>query len=70
MNIHRKIGRAAKRLERLFTERFPRCWLAHPDVCLYMRQYPQFGWRYLIKLSAKRGHLVLWFGWLGATVRW
>lgn len=71
MNLMKEVARLQKRMDRWITGwRTPRMWLAHPDVCLYLRPEPRFGWRYLIKIGATRGHLVVWFGWLGATVRW
>ena len=70
MYIFKELKRLQRKMERLLNERHPRMWLAHPDLCLYLRSEPQFGWRYLVKIGATRGHLVVWFGWLGATVRW
>lgn len=69
-NIFKGIERLQRKMERLLSEQQPRMWFANPDLCLYLRQNPTFGWRYLIKIGAARGHLVLWFGWIGATVRW
>lgn len=66
----KKLQWLQEKMERLMSERRPRIWLATPDLCLYLRQYPQFDWRYLTKIGARRGHLVVWLGWLGATVRW
>ncbi len=44
--------------------------IGHPDVCLYANAVPRLSARYLIKKGARRGHLVVLFGWLGVTIRW
>ena len=49
----------------------PRTFFANPDLCISICPYfMRPSRRYLIKKGAKKGHLVLTFGWLWATIRW
>lgn len=44
--------------------------IPHPDLCFFLANYVSFGWKHLKKIGAKKGHLVLSFGWLRATIAW
>ena len=69
----KEIEKARKKI-RYYMDRLhqhPRTFFANPDLCISICPYfMRPSRRYLIKKGAKKGHLVLTFGWLWATIHW
>jgi hypothetical protein len=64
---------AARRLQewvRMLETRKTRMIIGHPDLCLFLSNFPRLDWKFMRKNGAKRGHLVLSLGWLSASVAW
>jgi hypothetical protein len=64
-----EMNRMARKMERLWNQR-TRMIVAHPDLCFFLSNYPRLDWKYMRKIGAKRGHLVMSLGWLRASVAW
>jgi hypothetical protein len=61
--------RLARKMERMWNQR-TRMIIAHPDLCLFLSNFPRVDWKYMRKIGAKNGHLVVSLGWLRASIAW
>jgi hypothetical protein len=64
-----KFDRLARKMERIWNQRC-RMIIGHPDLCFFLSNFPQLDWKYMRKIGAKRGHLILSLGWLRASIAW
>lgn len=69
-NLEKKIEQWHRVLKKMIARKYPRPWFAHPDLCLYLDDYARWDWKYMIKIGAKKGHLLISIGWLRATIAW
>lgn len=64
-----EMSKLARKMERIWNQRC-RMIIGHPDLCFFLSNFPQFDWKYMRKIGAKRGHLILSLGWLRASIAW
>lgn len=67
--LFKTVEKHIKELERISNMR-TRMAIGHPDLCIFLSNYPRFDHKYMIKRGAKKGHWILSLGWLRFSVAW